>query len=125
MYAECIECCTNEKSETDKEAESGAASDGLENNTKTVTFQNRCRHDKKMNNVDWWRTEFKKHIHQKRVQVAEFNRKKSNLKKNETLIQCDYRENYKNREQDEVPRAHFGYSSFNIFMWVLQTKWRP
>ena len=55
------------------------------------------------------------HTPEKNTRVAEFNRQKSNLEENEALIQCDYSENYKNREQDEVQSAYFGHASFSIF----------
>ena len=57
----------------------------------------------------------KKHIHRKRIQVEEFDKRKEQLEEGELIEQCDYSDNYKNVEQDEIQSAYFGHTYFSIF----------
>ena len=57
----------------------------------------------------------KKHIHQKRKQVASYNQQKLDLKPGEALIHVDYSESYNNSQQDEVQSAYFDQQNFSIF----------
>ena len=64
----------------------------------------------------------KAHIFVKRTQNTHYNRLKENLKTNEFIIHVDYSENYKDKEQDEIQSAYFGYNSFSIFTACCYTR---
>ena len=137
MYGEFSECSNIGGFEEDDEDGTERESDGKGSETddstsgkrnSSISFQHWCRQDKRVTKAtlivdiedaaDRWQqtiTELKKHIHRKRIQVAKFNRQKSNLEENKGLIQCDYSENYKNSEQDEVQSAYLRHASFSIF----------
>ena len=57
----------------------------------------------------------KQNIHRKRVQVFCLNSIKKDLKNNDVLLHVDFRESYKNANQDEIQSAYFGQSPFFIF----------
>ena len=59
--------------------------------------------------------ELKTHIFTKRQQSKHVQLIKENLKTTELLIQVDYSENYKNRDQDEIQTAYFGQEQFSLF----------
>ena len=61
----------------------------------------------------------KAHIFVKRTQNTHYNRRKENLKTSEFIIQVDYKENYKDKEQDEIQSAYFGHNSFSIFTTIF------
>ena len=120
MYGNCEQCIVN-----------GFADEELsdqENASNMITYQNWCRQDKKVQKVsltidyqdalEQWIEEIsdlKKHIHRKRIQAEEFNKRKEELEEGELIVQCDYRENYKNVEQDEIQSVYFGHTCFSIF----------
>ena len=64
----------------------------------------------------------KEHIFVKRTQNTHDNWLKENLKTNEFIIHVDCSENYKDKEQDEIQSAYFGYSSFSIFTACCYTR---
>ena len=64
----------------------------------------------------------KAHIFVKRTQNTHYNRRKENLKTSEFIIQVDYKENYKDKEQDEIQSAYFGHNSFSIFTACCYTR---
>ena len=132
MNGECVECC-----EATIEGDFARVDDDGEPNT--VSFSNWCRRRKVTKApmsleveemIERWNEsvkELKKHIHRKRVQVAEYNRQKNDLVEGEILIQCDYSENYKNKDQDEIQSAYFGHQTFSIFTacyWAIHVKYR-
>ena len=58
----------------------------------------------------------KKHIFVKREQNTFYNNVKDNLEENEVLVDVVYRENYSNKDQQEIQSAYFGHNTFSIFM---------
>ena len=65
----------------------------------------------------WQQTviDLKAHIHRKRVQVESYNKQKPKLEHGEALLQVDYSESYKNKQQNEIQSAYFGQTSFSLF----------
>ena len=58
-----------------------------------------------------------KHIDIKRHQYTSYQSQRDNLKPGEVLIHCDYSENYKNTQQNEIQSAYFGQSSFSLLQY--------
>ena len=95
---------------------------------KTIPFLNRQRVEKniaKINqsllfdqSIEKWNSAIltiKKHIYQKREQVASYNQQKSDLKPGEALIHVDYSQSYSNSQQDEVHSTYFAQQNFHMF----------
>ena len=60
--------------------------------------------------------ELKEHIHIKKIQVAAYNSCKTDLKQRRgAILNVDYSESYKNKQQDEIQSAYFGQSTFSLF----------
>ena len=51
--------------------------------------------------------ELKEHIHRERIQAAAYNSCKTDLKQGEDILQVDYSESYKNKQQHEIQSAYF------------------
>ena len=62
------------------------------------------------------------HICVKRIQNTHYNRLKENLKTNEFILHVDYRENYKDKKQDEIQSVYLGHNSFSIFTACCYTR---
>ena len=54
--------------------------------------------------------ELKEHIHRKRIQASAYNTCITDLSPSEALIHIDYSESYKNKQQDEIQGAYFGFN---------------
>lgn len=54
-------------------------------------------------------------MHRKRIQVDAYNSCKTDLKQDEAILNVDYSESYKNKQQDEIQSAYFGQSTFSLF----------
>lgn len=49
------------------------------------------------------------------IQVDAYNSCKTDLKQDEAILNVDYSESYKNKQQDEIQSADFGQSTFSLF----------
>ena len=58
----------------------------------------------------------KKYIFVKHKQNTFYNNVKDNLEENEVLVDVVYRENYSNKDQQEIQSAYFGHNILSIFM---------
>ncbi|XP_066916722.1 uncharacterized protein [Clytia hemisphaerica] len=114
----------SDNDESDTSADSSSSEDESD---KTITFYRWGKTGRTqkiqvtMDKDEAWETwcmvikDLKGHIYRKRKQVEFYNDLKQNLKPNEAIIQVDYSEGYKNRNQDEIQSAYFGHETFSIF----------